>query len=157
MGHFTYLGSAISNDATVSKDLDNRLSKASSSFGRLSKRVRQSLALPLHKDPGIQGGQCFHPPVQCRDQSSLSEADQSTGAISSTLLVLHPCHQMARPRVERRSHQESQPARHRVHLATGPPALGWPRHKNGRRTHAQSCLLQRAPRRKARLWCSKKV
>ena len=26
--HFTYLGSVISNDATVSKDLDNRLSKA---------------------------------------------------------------------------------------------------------------------------------
>ena len=34
--HFTYLGSVISNDATVSKDLDNRLSKASRSFGRLS-------------------------------------------------------------------------------------------------------------------------
>ena len=37
--HFTYLGSVISNDATVSKDRYNRLSKASSSFGRLSKRV----------------------------------------------------------------------------------------------------------------------
>ena len=37
--HFAYLGSIISNDATVSKDLDNPLSKASSSFGRLSKRV----------------------------------------------------------------------------------------------------------------------
>ena len=36
---FTYLGSIISNDATVSKDLDNHLSKASSSFGSLSKRV----------------------------------------------------------------------------------------------------------------------
>ena len=30
--HFTYLGIVISNDATVSKDLDNRLSKASNSF-----------------------------------------------------------------------------------------------------------------------------
>ena len=39
---FTYLGSVISNDATVSKDLDNRLSRASSSFGRLPKRVWQS-------------------------------------------------------------------------------------------------------------------
>ena len=37
--HFTYPGSVISNDATVSKGFDNRLSKASSSFGRLSKRV----------------------------------------------------------------------------------------------------------------------
>ena len=37
--HFTYLGRVIFSDATVSKDLDNRLSKASSSFGRLSKRV----------------------------------------------------------------------------------------------------------------------
>ena len=37
--HFTYLSSVISNDSTVSKDLDNRLSKVSSSFGRLSKRI----------------------------------------------------------------------------------------------------------------------
>ena len=45
--HFTYLGSVISSDATVSKNLDNRLSKASSSFGRLSKRVWQSHLLRL--------------------------------------------------------------------------------------------------------------
>ena len=45
--NFTYLGSVISIGATVSKDLDNRLSKASSSFGRLSKRVCQSHSLPL--------------------------------------------------------------------------------------------------------------
>ena len=45
--HFTYLGSVISNDATVSKDLDNHLSKASSSFGRLSKRVWQSHSFRL--------------------------------------------------------------------------------------------------------------
>ena len=36
--HCTYLGSIISSDATVSKDLDNRLSKANSSFQRLLKR-----------------------------------------------------------------------------------------------------------------------
>ena len=47
MEHFTYLGSVISNDATISKDLDNRLSKASSSFGRLSKIVWQSRSLRL--------------------------------------------------------------------------------------------------------------
>ena len=45
--HFTYLDSVISDDATVSKDLDKRLSKASSSFGRLSKRVWQSHSLRL--------------------------------------------------------------------------------------------------------------
>ena len=43
--HFTYLGSVISNAATVSKNLDNRSSKASSSFGRLSKRVWQNHSL----------------------------------------------------------------------------------------------------------------
>ena len=45
--HYTYLGSVISNNATVSKDLVNRLSKASSSFGTLSKRVWQSHLLRL--------------------------------------------------------------------------------------------------------------
>ena len=53
--HFTYLGSIISNDATVSRDLDNHLSKASSSFGRLSKRKWQSHSLHLStKNQGIQ-------------------------------------------------------------------------------------------------------
>ena len=45
--HFTYLGSIISNDATVTKDMNNWLSKASSSFGRLSKTAWQSHLLCL--------------------------------------------------------------------------------------------------------------
>ena len=77
------------------------------------------------------------PPVRCRDLGSLSEADQATGAVSPTLLALHSWHQMARPLVELRSPQESQPAQHRVHLASGAAALGWPCHKDGRRTHAK--------------------
>ena len=82
---------------------------------------------------------------------------RATGAVSPTLLAFHPWHQMARPRVVRRSPQESQPAKHRVHLASGAAALGWPRHKDGRRSHTQSSLLQRAPRKKARSWCSKEA
>ena len=45
--HCTYQGSVISIYATVSKNLDNRLSKASSSFGRLAKRVWLSYSLRL--------------------------------------------------------------------------------------------------------------
>ena len=45
--HFTYLGSVISNDATVAKDVNNRLAKASSSFGRLQKRVWKNHSLRL--------------------------------------------------------------------------------------------------------------
>ena len=114
------------------------------------------LAPPLHEAPGIQGRRRFHPPVRCGDLGSLSEADQATGAVSLTLLALHPWHQIARSRVKRRSLQESQPAQHRVHLVSGAAALGWPRHKDGRRRHAQSSLLQRAARRKALPGCSKK-
>ena len=112
---------------------------------------------PLHEDPGTQGRRRSHPPVRSRDLGSLSEADQATGAVSPTLLALHHWHQMARPRVERRSPQESQPAQHRIHLASGSAALGWPRHKDGRHSHVQSSLLQQAPKRKVRLWCSKKA
>ena len=117
----------------------------------------ESLAPPLHKDPGIQSRRRSHPPVRCRDLGSLSEADQATGAVSPTLLALHPWHQMARPRFEQRGPQESQPALHRVHLASGAAALGWPRHKSGRGTLAQSSLFQRAPRRKAQSWWSMKA
>ena len=49
MEHFTNLGSVISSYATASKDLDNRLSKARNSFGRLSNRVWQSHSLRLSR------------------------------------------------------------------------------------------------------------
>ena len=42
--HFNHLGTVISNKATVSKELDSRLSKASSSFGRLSEYGRVTLS-----------------------------------------------------------------------------------------------------------------
>ena len=73
---FIYLGSVMSSDATVSKDRDNRLSKASSSFGRLSKRVWHShwLRFPTK----IQSRRRSQPPVRCRDLGSLTEADQAT-------------------------------------------------------------------------------
>ena len=45
--HFTYLGSVISNDAIVNKDLDNRLARASSAFGRPHKRVWENHSLHL--------------------------------------------------------------------------------------------------------------
>ena len=45
--HLTYQGSVIPNDVTVTKDLDNIMSKASSSFGRLSKRVWHGHSLYL--------------------------------------------------------------------------------------------------------------
>ena len=39
---FTYLGSIITNDTTPAKDAENRMSKASSAFSRLQKRVWQT-------------------------------------------------------------------------------------------------------------------
>ena len=151
MEHFTYLGGIISNDATVSKDLDNHLSKATISCGRLSKTVGQSHSLRLSTKIQLYGAV-----VAPTLLGSLSEADQATGVVSLRLLALHPWHQMARPYVERRSPQENQPAQHTVHLASGASALGWPRHKDGRHRQSQNSLLQQAPRMKAQLWYSKK-
>ena len=48
-----------------------------------------------------------------------------------------------------RSPQESQPAQPRVHLASGATALGWPRLKDGKHTHAQSSLLQRSSKKES--------
>ena len=75
--HFTYLGSVISSEATVTKDLDNRLSKVSQFLWKTVKQsMAESLAPLLHKDPGVQGRRHSHPPVRCRDLGSLSETDQ---------------------------------------------------------------------------------
>ena len=119
--------------------------------------MAESLAPPVHKDTDIQERRRSHPGARCRDLGSLSEADEAIGVVSPTLLAHYPWHQMARPRVERRRPQESQPAQHRVILPSGAAALGWPFHKDGRRTHSQSSLLQRAPRMKAQSRCSKKA
>lgn len=47
MNQFTYLGSVISNDPSITKDIDNRLSKANSAFVRLRKRVWDNHSLRL--------------------------------------------------------------------------------------------------------------
>ena len=139
----------------VKKNLDNRMSKASCSFGRLSKRVWQSFAPPSHEDPGIVSRRRSHPPVLCRDLGSQPEADQATRAVLPKLLVLHLWHQ--RLCVKPSSSPESQPAQHRVHPTSGAAALGWPRHKDGGHMHAKSSFLRRASRRKAGSWCSRKA
>ena len=100
------------------RSLDNRFSKASSFFGRLSKRVRQSHSLCLSTKfyPGIQSRHRSHLPVRCRDLGSLSEADRAACVVSRTLLAPHPWQQMTRLRVNRRSPQESQSAQHRAQV-----------------------------------------
>ena len=42
---FTYLGCTISSDAKIDKEIDNRLAKANSTFGRLYKRVWNNKSL----------------------------------------------------------------------------------------------------------------
>ena len=113
--------------------------------------MAESFAPPLHEDPGIEGRRRSHAPV--RAETWVLYRKQ----IRLTLPALHSWHQMARPCVERKSPQESQLVQHIVHLASGAGAPGWPRHKDRRRTHAESSLLQRTPRKKAQLWCSKKA
>ena len=76
------------------------------------------------------------------------------GAVSLTLLALRPWHPMARPRVTRRSPQESQPSQHRVHLASRSLELGLP---SARVENMQGSLLQRVPIRKSKPWCSRKA
>lgn len=46
--HFKYLGSILSEDCSVDKDIENRIKQASSSFGRLRKRVFCNSNLHLH-------------------------------------------------------------------------------------------------------------
>lgn len=43
--HFTYQESMISNDTSIKKDIENRLTKANSSFGLLHKHVLQNHSL----------------------------------------------------------------------------------------------------------------
>ncbi|GFO08688.1 hypothetical protein PoB_003519300 [Plakobranchus ocellatus] len=44
---FTYLGCTISSDARLDKEIDNRLARANSSFGRLYKRVWNNKSLKI--------------------------------------------------------------------------------------------------------------
>ena len=157
--HFSYLGSVIFSDATVNKDLDNCLYKASSSFGRTSKRIWQSHSLCLSTKiqvyivivvPTLLCG--AEPWDLYRKQSRLLERFHQR-CLRSILGIKWQDHVSNEEALKR----ASPPSIESIYAASGTAALGWPRHKDGRRTHAQSSLLQRTPRRKARSWCSKKA
>ena len=68
------MSSVTSSDATVSKDLDNRPSTASSPLEIMSKNVvAESFAPPLPEDPGIKSRRRSFPLVRCGDLGSLPE------------------------------------------------------------------------------------
>ena len=83
------------------------MSKASSSFGRLSKRVWQSHSPSLSTKIQVYRAVVAPTLLYGAETWVPSEAGHATGAVSPTLLALHPLHQMARPRVERRSLKKS--------------------------------------------------
>ena len=109
----------------------------SSSFERLSKRVWQSHSLRLFTKIQVYRAVVVTTLLYgVKTWVLYRKQIRATGAVSPTLLAFHPWHQTERPRVEQKSAQESQPGQHTVHLASGAAALGWPCHKDGRRTHA---------------------
>ena len=116
-----------------------------------------SFAPSLQEDPGIHSRRRSHPPVRCRDLGSLSEAVRLLErfyqrCLRSIFGIKWQDHASNEELLKRASLPSI-----RVHPASGAAALGWPRHKDGRRTHAQSSLLQRALRRKVQSWCSKEA
>ena len=116
--------------------------------------MAEPLALPLHEAPGIQGRRRFtllygaETWVLYRKQIRLQERFHQR-CLRSILGIKWQDHMLNEEVLKRASLPSI------VHLASGAAVLGWPRHKDGRRSHAQSSLLQRVPRRKVRSWCSK--
>ena len=60
---FTYLGCAISSNARIDEEIDNRLAKANCAFGRLYKRVEQQTPRNQNKDQCVQSRRTDHPPI----------------------------------------------------------------------------------------------
>ena len=155
--HFTYLGSVISKDATVSRMMTTTCPKLAVPLEDCQREYGRVTCSTSPQKSRYMGPLSFTPScmVQRPGFSIGSRSGYLSGFTNSTCTL--SLASKARLRVERRSPQESQPAQHRVHLASGAVALGWSRHKDGRHTHAKSSLLQQAPRRKAQSWCSKKA
>ena len=113
--------------------LDNCLSKASSTFGTLSKSLAEPFAPPLHKDPEL----LLFPP-SCTVQGPRFSTGSRSGYLSSFTKAVRAPSLASNSKtiyicIKWRNPQESQPAQHRVHLASGTVALGWPHHGTEKR------------------------
>ena len=100
MERFTYLGSIIASDATVSKDLDNHLSKANSSFGSCQREYGRVTRSASPQRSRYTGPSLFPPSCTVQKPGFSIGSSQTTGVVSSMLLMLHPWHQMARLCIE---------------------------------------------------------
>ena len=120
-------------------------------YGRITPSAspqRSRYTRPSSLPPSCRGS-------RCRDLDSLSEADQATGTVFTNGACAPSLASNGKTtcRTKRRAILPSiESIMPQVQLR-----WGWPRHKNRRRTRAQSRLLQRAPRKKARSWCSKRA
>ena len=136
---------------------DNHLPKASSSFGRLSKRVRQSHLLSLSTKIQVYRAVIMLTLLYSAETlilywKQIRLLEQFHQCCLRSILGIKWQDHVSKEEVLKRADLPSI-----VHLASGAAALGWPCHKDKERTHAQSSLLQQAPRSKAQSWCSKKA
>ena len=67
--NFLYLGSVMSNNFTLDMELNTRLGKAVTSFGRLSKRVWSNKSLTLHTNLAIYRHEAANTSIVSRDRS----------------------------------------------------------------------------------------
>ena len=96
--HFTYLGSTLSRSANIDAEVNNRIAKASSAFGRLRKTVWESLKryLTAHQNQSLHGSRLDHTSVRLRNLDHLQATRKTTPSVPSPVSSQHPQHPLAR-------------------------------------------------------------
>ena len=121
MKQFTYFDSISSNDATITKDLDHGLAKASSSFGCLQHRgFWRYITWPSEKS-------CHqHSSVCCGNLGAVRKTHTAAGTLPPKLPVIHHGNTLAGLCHQRRSSREGWTAKYRDNAATSTSLLGRP-------------------------------
>ena len=118
MKQFTYFDSISSNDATITKDLDHGLAKASSSFGCLQHRgFWRYITWPSEKS-------CHqHSSVCCGNLGAVRKTHTAAGTLPPKLPVIHHGNTLAGLCHQRRSSREGSTTKYRDNAATSTSLL----------------------------------
>jgi len=158
--HFCYLGSILSTDVNADTDISARIVKASSSFGRLSKRLwslKRSRHSAWHRSSSIQISCSVSPAVWLWILDAISSLYQKARPVSYEMPPTNSSHQLARQDLKYGSPSEMSNYQHRSVPANSATPMDRTRRKNGQQPSAHDDLLRPLAARGALTWRTAKT
>ena len=139
---FTYLGSSLSHNVNIDSEINNRISKASSTFGRLRVNVWERKGISFETKLKVYWAVILTT-LLYGSETSYRRHVKTTKPLPSQMPLLSSPHPLAGQNLWHRGLEEDKLSWHHYHHAQGSAEMGWSCLLHARWSHSEAATLWR--------------